>query len=103
MFGSPQLLEPEVSEVLATLRSGWIGSGPRVKQFEQSFGDYLDVGHAVAVNSCTAALHLSMVAIGLKPGDEVIVPTMTFASSANAVIHAGRDPFSPTSTEKRCV
>jgi dTDP-4-amino-4,6-dideoxygalactose transaminase len=92
VFGSPQLLEPETEEVVATLRSGWIGTGPRVAAFEQAFGDYVGAGHAVAVSSCTAALHLAMVAIGLRPGEEVIVPAMTFAASANAVIHAGGTP-----------
>jgi dTDP-4-amino-4,6-dideoxygalactose transaminase len=92
VFGSPQLLEPEIEEMVATLRSGWIGTGPRVATFEKAFRDYVGAGHAVAVSSCTAALHLAMVAIGLKPGDEVIVPSMTFAATANAVIHAGGRP-----------
>ena len=92
VFGSPQLLEPEIDEVMATLRSCWIGTGPRVAAFEKAFGDYVGADHAVAVSSCTAALHLAMAAIGLKPGDEVIVPAMTFAATANAVIHAGGRP-----------
>ena len=92
VFGSPQLLAPEIEEVLETLRSAWIGTGPRVARFEQEFREYLGAEHTVAVNSCTAALHLSMVAVGLQPGDEVIVPAMTFASTANAVIHAGGRP-----------
>jgi dTDP-4-amino-4,6-dideoxygalactose transaminase len=92
IFGSPQLLEPEIEEVVATLRSCWIGTGPRVTAFEKAFRDYVGAGHSVAVSSCTAALHLAMVAIGLKPGDEVIVPSMTFAATANAVIHAGGKP-----------
>jgi dTDP-4-amino-4,6-dideoxygalactose transaminase len=92
VFGSPQLLEPEIDEVLETLRSAWIGTGPRVARFEEDFRAYLDADHAVAVSSCTAALHLSMVAVGLEPGDEVLVPAMTFASTANAVIHAGGRP-----------
>jgi len=92
VFGSPQLLEPEIEEVVATLRSCWIGTGPRVAAFEKAFRDYVGTNHAVAVSSCTAALHLAMVAIGLKPGDEVIVPAMTFAATANAVIHAGGRP-----------
>jgi dTDP-4-amino-4,6-dideoxygalactose transaminase len=92
IFGSPQLLEAEIAEVVAALRSGWIGTGPRVAAFEQAFRDYVGVPHAVAVHSCTAALHLAMVVIGLRPGDEVIVPSMTFAATANAVIHAGGRP-----------
>lgn len=92
VFGSPQLLESEIDEVVATLRSGWIGTGPRVARFEQAFRDYTGAGHAMAVNSCTAALHLAMIAIELQPGDEVIVPSMTFAASANVVLHGGGKP-----------
>lgn len=92
VFGAPRIDEEEIAEVLNTLRSRWIGTGPKVKQFEGLFRDYKGTSYAVAVNSCTAALHLAMLAIGLKPGDEVIVPTMTFAATANAVIHAGGIP-----------
>ena len=92
VFGSPQILAPEIEEVVAALRSGWIGTGPRVAEFEKLFRDYVDVPHTLAVNSCTAALHLSMIALGLKPGDEVVVPALTFAATANAVIHAGSTP-----------
>src|SRR5262249_3113449 len=92
IFGSPLILEEDIEEVIATLRSGWIGTGPRVAAFEAGFRDYIGVKHAVAVHSCTAALHLSMVGIALQPGDEVIVPSMPFAASANAVIHAGGMP-----------
>ena len=73
IFGSPQLLEREIEEVVATLRSGWIGTGPKVARFEQAFREYLGSGHAMAVNSCTAALHLAMIAIDLQPGDEILV------------------------------
>jgi dTDP-4-amino-4,6-dideoxygalactose transaminase len=92
IFGSPQLLESDIEAVVATLRSGWIGTGPRVGAFEQAFRQYAGATHAVAVNSCTAALHLALKAIDLQPGDEVIVPAMTFASTANVVIHAGGVP-----------
>jgi dTDP-4-amino-4,6-dideoxygalactose transaminase len=92
VFGSPELLDPEIDEVVATLRSCWIGTGPRVHAFEGAFREYVGAQHAVAVHSCTAALHLSMLTIGLRPGDEVIVPAMTFAATANAVIHAGGRP-----------
>ncbi len=84
--------EPEIREVVASLKSGWIGTGPKVKKFEEMFAAYKRTRFAMAVNSCTAALHLSMLAIDLKPGDEVIVPAMTFAATANAVIHAGGRP-----------
>jgi len=92
VFGSPQLLEPEIDAVVAAMRSSWIGTGPRVKEFEQAFARYTGASHAIAVNSCTAALHLACVAVGVGPGDEVIVPAMTFASTANVVIHAGGTP-----------
>lgn len=92
VFGRPQLLDAEIEEIVATLRSGWIGTGPRVAQFQRDFEAYSRAKHAVAVSSCTAALHLAMIAIGIQPGDEVIVPSMTFAATANTVIHAGGRP-----------
>lgn len=92
VFGSPDLQESEIDEVLLTLRSAWIGTGPRVELFEEAFREYMGAPHAIAVHSCTAALHLAMVTLELAAGDEVIVPAMTFASTANAVIHAGGRP-----------
>src|SRR4029079_13344867 len=92
VFGSPDLRESEIDEVLLTLRSAWIGTGPRVERFEEAFREYVDAPNAIAVHSCTAALHLAMVALDLRAEDEVIVPAMTFASTANAVIHAGGHP-----------
>lgn len=92
IFGSPYIEEPEIEEVVASLRSGWIGTGPKAHKFEEMFKQYKGVDRAIAVNSCTAALHLSMLATGIEPKDEVIVPTMTFAATANAVIHAGGSP-----------
>lgn len=92
VFGSPEIREEEIEEVLATLRSAWIGTGPRVARFESDFRDYVGAGHAVALNSCTAGLHLAMQGLGLGPEDEVIVPAMTFAATANAVVHAGGRP-----------
>ena len=91
-FGSPAIGQPEIDEVLDTIRSGWLGTGPKTMRFEREFADYLNVKHCVAVSSCTAALHLAMLAAGIKPGDEVIVPAMTFCATANAVIHAGAKP-----------
>jgi dTDP-4-amino-4,6-dideoxygalactose transaminase len=91
-FGAPRIEQPEIDEVVASLKSGWLGTGPKVHKFEEMFRDYKGVNFAMALNSCTASLHLSMLTIGLQPGDEVIVPTMTFASTANAVIHAGGKP-----------
>ena len=92
IFGSPLIEQPEINEVVASMKSGWLGTGPKVKQFEEMFAGYKGAKFAVALNSCTAGLHLAMLAIGIKPGDEVIVPTMTFAATANAVIHAGGKP-----------
>ena len=72
VFGSPRIAEDEIEEVVACLRNGWIGTGPRVAEFERNFAGYKNADHAVAVNSCTAALHLSILAAGIGPGDEVI-------------------------------
>jgi len=92
IFGSPMIEQPEIEEVVASLKSGWLGTGPKVHKFEEMFKEYKGARFAMALNSCTAALHLSMLAIGLNPEDEVIVPTMTFSATANAVIHAGGKP-----------
>ncbi len=75
-----------------TLASGWLTSGPQVKKFEASFASYLGVRHAVPVNSCTAALHLSLEALGVGPGDAVLTPTMTFAATAAVVCQLGARP-----------
>jgi len=92
VFGSPCIGQEEIDEVVATMKSGWLGTGPKTHQFEKEFAEYLGVKHCVAVSSCTAALHLSMIAAGIGPGDEVIVPSMTFCASANSVIHTGATP-----------
>lgn len=92
VFGSPLIEQEEIEEVVASLKSGWLGTGPKVHRFEEMFKQYKGTRYAMALNSCTAALHLSMLAIGIKPGDEIIVPAMTFAATANAVIHAGGRP-----------
>ncbi|HSG98194.1 MAG TPA: aminotransferase class I/II-fold pyridoxal phosphate-dependent enzyme, partial [Woeseiaceae bacterium] len=94
VFGAPDIGSAEIDEVVATLESGWIGTGPRVAQFEQEFAAYKSVlaSQVAAVNSCTAALHVSMVAAELSPGDEVITTAMTFCATVNAIIHAGATP-----------
>lgn len=92
VFGSPALGDEEVDEVVATLKSGWLGSGPRVTQFEQAMAAYKGSPHAVALNSCTAALHLSLLSAGVGPGDEVITTALTFCATVNAIIHAGATP-----------
>ena len=92
VFGSPPLLEAEIAEVVDSFRKGWIGTGPKVARFEQMFAEYVGAKHAMAVSSCTAALHLGTLAAGIGPGEEVVLPSMTFAATANAVIHTGATP-----------
>lgn len=92
VFGQPILEKEEIDEVLKSLESGWIGTGPKVAKFESDFKNYIGTKYAVAVASCTAGLHLSVLAMGVTPKDEVIVPTMTFAATANAVMHVGAKP-----------
>lgn len=92
-FFRPSLREEEVSEVVETLRSGWLTSGPRVKRFEENFAAALGAANAVALNSCTAALHLAVEALGLKAGQGVLVPTMTFAATAEVVRYQGAIPI----------
>ncbi len=92
VFGAPLIEEAEIAEVVACLRRGWIGTGPLVARFEQDFAACKGVGQAAAVNSCTAALHLSLLASGVGPGDEVITTAMTFCATVNAIIHAGATP-----------
>lgn len=92
VFGAPRIEEPEIEEVVQCLRSGWVGTGPKVNKFESIFKKYKETGHAMALNSCTAALHLSMFAAGIGPGDEVITTPMTFCATINAIIHCGATP-----------
>lgn len=92
VYGSPALGEEEIDEVVATLRSGWLGTGPKCARFEQDFADYKQVPHAVAVNSCTAALHLSLLAAGVGAGDEVVTTPLTFCATANSILHTGATP-----------
>jgi dTDP-4-amino-4,6-dideoxygalactose transaminase len=92
IFGSPLIEEAEIEEVVATLRSGWLGTGPRTAEFERRFAEYTGAKHACAVSSCTAALHLSLLVAGIGRGDEVITTPITFAATANAIVHAGATP-----------
>ena len=92
VFGKPRIEEEDIAEVVATLRSGWIGMGPRTIQFERDFAAYTGAKHAIAVNSCTAALHLGLIAAGVGPGDEVITTPLTFAATANVIEHVGARP-----------
>jgi dTDP-4-amino-4,6-dideoxygalactose transaminase len=92
VFGQPLIEEEEIEEVVKSLRAAWLGTGAKVAEFEKRIASYKDSPHAVAVNSCTAGLHLACLALQLGPGDEVIVPAMTFAATVNSVIHAGATP-----------
>src|SRR5262245_19233664 len=91
-FHRPAIGETEIQSVVETLRSGWLTTGAKVKRFEEEFARYLGCGHAIAVNSGTAALHLALDAIGIKDGDDVIVPTMTFAATAEVVLYFKANP-----------
>lgn len=91
-FNAPFLGEEEIAEVVDTLRSGWLTTGPKTKRFEQEFAEYVGASYAVALNSCTAGLHLSLVVSGIGAGDEVIVPSLTFGATANVVEHVGARP-----------
>ncbi|MEE4237994.1 MAG: DegT/DnrJ/EryC1/StrS family aminotransferase [Anderseniella sp.] len=93
-FGAPDIHDSEINEVVSALHAGWIGTGPRVQQFERDFASYkqLPSSHVAAVNSCTAALHLSLIAAGLGPGAEVITSALTFCATVNAIIHCGATP-----------
>ena len=92
VFGAPEILQEDVDEVVATLQSGWIGTGPRTTAFATAFRDYVGATHGVALGSCTAALQVALGCLGLNPDDEVIVPSMTFVATANAVVHSGARP-----------
>jgi len=94
VFGKPDIQPPEMAEVMDSLKKNWLGTGPKVKRFEEAFAAYKGVGtnQVAAVNSCTAALHLSLLASGVQPGDEVITTAMTFCATVNAIIHAGATP-----------
>ena len=92
IFGSPNIEQEDIDEVVDSLKSGWISTGPKVAKFESLFKSYIGSKHALALNSCTAGLHLSMIVAGLKPGDEVITTPMTFGATANAIIHTGAKP-----------
>ena len=92
-YGRQQIDEDDIQAVVDVLRSDWLTTGPKVSEFEQAVADYVSTKYAVAVSSGTAALHASMYAIGIKPDDEVIVPPMTFAATANCVVFQGGIPI----------
>ncbi len=92
IFGQPLIEQAEISEVVDSLENAWLGTGPKVHRFEREFSEYKQLPYAAALNSCTAALHLSCLALNLEPGDEIITTAMTFCSSVNSIIHAGATP-----------
>jgi dTDP-4-amino-4,6-dideoxygalactose transaminase len=89
VFGKPLIGEAEIAEVVDSLRAGWPGTGPKVARFEADFAAYVGAPHGVAVNSCTAALFLAQLALGIGPGDAVVTTPLTFVATANSVRHTG--------------
>lgn len=92
-FAQPLFGKEEKKEILNALDSGWVTLGPRTKQFEDDFAKYCHVKYAIAVSSCTAALHLALIAAGIKSGDEVITTPFTFAATSNVILHVGAKPI----------
>ena len=92
-FSPPLIGEEEIAEVVDTLRSDWIATGPKVKRFEQAFAAFLGVPDAFAVSSCTAALHLALLSLGIGPGDAVITTPLTFCSGVHVIEHVGARPL----------
>ena len=86
IFGAPAIADAEIQEVIASMQTGWLGTGPKVARFERDFAAYKGVQYAAALNSCTAARHLSILAAGIQPGDEVITTPLTFCATVNAII-----------------
>jgi dTDP-4-amino-4,6-dideoxygalactose transaminase len=91
-FQPPAISEEEIEAVSETLRSGWLTTGPRTAELEARMREYLEAKHVLAVSSCTAALHLSLVALGVGPGDEVITTSITWPATANVIVHCGATP-----------
>lgn len=92
IFGAPDIQEEEIAEVVDSLRGGWLGTGPKVARFQEMFREYVGADYALALNSCTAGLHLALQVAGLEPGDEVITTPMTFCATVNSIVHAGAKP-----------
>lgn len=92
VFGKPDIRSEDIAEVVDSLERGWIGTGPKVRRFEEMLADYVNVPHVRCVSSCTAALFLALRSYGIGRGDEVIVPSMTFVASANVIEHVGATP-----------
>ena len=93
VFGNPIIEKEEIEEVVGSLKSGWIGTGPKVEKFENIFKEYVGSKFAIALNSCTAGLHLSLIVSGIQKGDEVITSPMTFCATANSILPVGAKPI----------
>jgi dTDP-4-amino-4,6-dideoxygalactose transaminase len=91
-FCRPSIGDEEIAEVVDTLRSIWLTTGPKTRRFERAFSEYTGATHSIALNSCTAGLHLALTAAGVSTGDEVILPSLTFCATANVVVHRGATP-----------
>ena len=91
-FSVPSIGPAEIREVIDTLKSGWLTMGPKTRLLEERYADYIGVRYALALNSCTAALHLSLLAHGIGKGDEVLLPSFTFVATANMVVNTGAKP-----------
>lgn len=103
-YSVPLIDDADINEVVETLKSGWVAKGPRTMEFEKRFAEYTGAKYAIAMNSATAALHIALIAGGVKPGDEVITTPMTFAATANTIIHCGATPvFVDIDPETFCI
>ncbi len=102
-FFKPSISTDEIDEVVDTLRSGWLTTGPKVRQFETEFAGAVNARHAIALNSCTAALHLALEAVGVESGDLVIVPTMTFAATAEVIRYLNAVPLFVDCDQTLCI
>ena len=91
-YCAPSIGQEEIDEVVDSLRNGWLTTGPKVRVFEEVFAQFVGARHAIAVNSCTTAMTLALAALDIGPGDEVIIPTLTFCAAANVVEHRGAKP-----------
>lgn len=92
VFGAPLIAEDEIAEVVDTLRSGWLSTGPKTSRLEEEFGRYIGAKHAIALNSCTAGMILALEELGIGPGDEVVTSPITFAATVNVIVQAGATP-----------
>ncbi len=91
-FCKPAIGQAEIDAVVEVMKGGWLTMGPRVKEFESAFASYVQANHAISMNSCTSALFLSLVGLGIGPGDEIITTPFTFAATANTIVHTGARP-----------